>query len=67
MQDTIDLTPTWRAVVSTLVNCAVNGTSYKAREVAMDQLLRLADFADMVNAKNKEEHAEAEGTEGLLR
>lgn len=48
----IDCTPTWRALLPALVNVAANGTDNAARKVAMDELYRLADTVDQLNAKN---------------
>jgi hypothetical protein len=36
-----------------LVEVAVNGTTVEARKTAMDELMRLADFADRVNAERQ--------------
>jgi len=50
---TIDLRPTWRGLLPALVEVAVNGTTVEARKVAMDELFKLADFADKVNAERE--------------
>lgn len=51
---TIDMTPTWRALLPALVEVAVRGTSPEGRKQAMDALYELADFVDRHNAKAKE-------------
>ena len=48
---TIDLTPTWRALLPALVEVAVRGTSTEGRKEAMDALYGLADFVDKHNAE----------------
>lgn len=53
----IDLRPTWRGLLPALVEVAINGTDATARKVAMDELYRLADFADSVNAERDAEGA----------
>jgi hypothetical protein len=50
---TFNLTPTWRALLPVLVEVAIRGTSVEGRKAAMDELYRLADFADKVNAERK--------------
>ena len=52
---TIDMTPTWEALLPSLVHVAVNGTTAESRAVAMEQLLTLARHADSTIAdKNTE-------------
>lgn len=46
---TVDLTPTWEALVPVLVEVAARGTTSQARHDAMAELKRLARFADGVN------------------
>lgn len=50
---TIDMTPTWRALLPALVEVAVRGTSVDGRKQAMDALYELADFVDRANARAK--------------
>jgi len=50
---TIDITPTWEAILPVLVEVAVNGTSPEGRRDAMNELLRLARIVDAM-AENKE-------------
>ena len=54
MTETIDLTPSWRAVVDILVEVAAHGETKQARNDARDELRRMAELADkhvsMVNA-----------------
>jgi len=52
MNDTVDLTPTWEALIPLLVEVAAKGTSDKGRKAAMDELLRLARMVDRLNAKD---------------
>lgn len=50
---TIDMTPTWRALIPALVEVAVRGTSPEGRKEAMDALYSLADFVDNHNVEVK--------------
>lgn len=54
MNETIDITPSWRAVVDILVEVAAHAETKKARDEARDELRRMAELADkyvtMVNA-----------------
>lgn len=52
-QHTVDITPKWRALIPALVEVATKGTAPEAREVAMSELLRLADHVDRLNAERK--------------
>ena len=45
---TIDLTPTWRGLVPLIVEGIRNGTD-AGRAIAIEELYRLADFADEAN------------------
>jgi len=54
------------ARAAALVEVAVNGTTVEARKVAMDQLLRLADFADTINLE-REANGEAKRLAGVLK
>jgi hypothetical protein len=54
---TVDITPTWRSLMPVLVEVAVRGTSFEGRKAAMDELLRLADVVDRMNAEAKKEQA----------
>jgi hypothetical protein len=51
MPDTIDLTPTWEAIVPALVEVAARGTSPEARRDAMAELIRLARIADRLSPR----------------
>jgi YD repeat-containing protein len=52
---TIDITPTWEALLPSLVHLAVNGTTAESRKMGMEQLLILARHADSTIAdKNTE-------------
>lgn len=48
---TINLTPTWRGLMPAMVQVAVNGSTADARKFAMDELLKLADAVDLMNAE----------------
>lgn len=50
---TIDITPTWRALLPALVHVAVKGTP-EGSKIAMDSLYQLADAVDSMNAEAKE-------------
>lgn len=52
---TIDITPSWRGLLPYLVEVAANGTSAEGRKLAMEELYKLADLADRINAERKEE------------
>lgn len=47
---TIDLTPTWRGIMPALLAAVRDGTP-ESRSIAIEELNRLADFADAVNRK----------------
>lgn len=56
---TIDITPSWRAIVPTLVHVAAHATTPDSREAAMQELLRLADAVDQLNeSARKADHAD---------
>lgn len=63
---TIDMTPTWRALMPALVEVAVRGTDADGRKAAMDELNRLADFVDKRNSEAKKSEAESMTTPPLL-
>ena len=51
----IDITPTWEALLPSLVHIAVNGTTAESRKMGMEQLLILARHADRtISDKNTE-------------
>jgi hypothetical protein len=52
---TMDLRPSWRGLLPALVEVAVNGTTPEGRKIAMEELMRLADFADSVIAEREAE------------
>ena len=43
---TIDITPTWEALLPALVHCASHGTTVESRTMAMEELLKMARLAD---------------------
>jgi hypothetical protein len=45
---TIDLTPTWRSLIPLFVTAIEDGTP-TGRAMAIEELYRLADFADAAN------------------
>jgi hypothetical protein len=45
----INVTPTWKNLVPTLVELAEHGTTYESRQFAMKQLMSMADAADNWN------------------
>lgn len=57
MAKTIDMTPTWRALLPALVEVAARGTSVEGRKEAMDALYQLADAVDRMNARAKAEES----------
>ena len=57
---TIDICPTWQAILPVLVEVAANGSTAAGRMQAMDELMRLARIVDEMNEKAK---AEKEKTE----
>ena len=59
MARTIDLTPTWRALIPALVEVAANGDSAEGRKQALAALYELADFVDRHNAECKAAKREA--------
>jgi hypothetical protein len=59
--ETINLTPTWRGLLPALVELAINGETLTARKCAMDELYRLADFADSVIAERNEKETDKNG------
>jgi hypothetical protein len=46
---TIDICPSWRAILPILVEIAANSKSLEGRDAAMQELLRLADTVDQMN------------------
>ena len=52
---TVDVTPTWRALIPVLVEVAVRGDSVEGRREALNALYELADFVDRANARAKAE------------
>lgn len=51
---TIDLTPTWRAVLPILVEVAGTAERLEARQEAMKELQRMADLADAYVKEHKQ-------------
>lgn len=49
---TVDMTPTWRGLMPALVAAIENGTP-AGRQIAIDELNRLANFADNAIAADK--------------
>jgi len=56
--ETIDITPTWRAILPILVEIAANGKTPQSRDDAMHQLLKLADTVDQMNESIKTAEAD---------
>ena len=54
---TINITPTWAALMPVLVEVAANGSTAAGRKEAMGELMRLAKIVDELNAKAKKEQA----------
>lgn len=52
---TVDIRPTWRGLMPFLIACVQGGVNAEARTIATEELYRLAEFADEVNAAKKEE------------
>lgn len=48
----VDMTPTWRGLVPLLITAITDG-SPTAKSAAREELYRLADFADKINAERK--------------
>ena len=46
----VSIVPTWRGILPLLVEAAANGTTASARRTAMEELYRLADTVDAMNA-----------------
>lgn len=57
---TIDMTPTWEALLPGLLMAVENGTN-QGRAIAMEELMRLARFADRVNAANRDKNTKRQG------
>ena len=51
---TVSIVPTWRGILPLLVEVAANGTTATARRNAMEELYRLADKVDAMNAEASE-------------
>lgn len=49
---TIDLTPTWRAILPVLIEGLIHGTE-AGRSIAREELTRMADIADKYVASKK--------------
>jgi len=52
---TIDICPSWRAILPILVEIAANSKSLEGRDAAMQELLRLADTVDQMNESLRKE------------
>jgi hypothetical protein len=52
---TIDICPSWRAILPTLIEIAANGKTLEGRDAAMQELLRLADTVDQMNESLRRE------------
>ena len=46
---TINIAPTWRGILPALVHLALNGETKDARDIAWQELYRIADIADAAN------------------
>jgi hypothetical protein len=51
---TIDMTPTWKGLLPVLVHLVENATTSESRHVAMDELTRMANLADLYVTSQKE-------------
>lgn len=47
---TVNLTPTWKAATRILIACLKDGDSAEAKQSAEDELMRMADALDTINA-----------------
>lgn len=56
---TIDATPLWVGIMPLLIETAANGVSPEARTIAREELLRLAQAVDDMNARNEARRADA--------
>jgi hypothetical protein len=55
---TIDICPSWRAILPILIEIAANGQNPNGRHAAMQELLKLADTVDQMNESlRKADHA----------
>ena len=52
---TIDITPTWQQLLPLLIEVAANGDTLKARQNALNELMRLAKTVDDINIALKAE------------
>ena len=50
---TIDITPTWSALLPTLIELAARGRTKQARLTAIEELRRMAQVADLHVAQHK--------------
>ncbi len=50
---TIDMTPTWRAVLPIMIAAIQDGT-FEGKKIAREELERMADLADAYVAEHKE-------------
>tara|TARA_R110001599_G_scaffold243832_1_gene443763 strand:- start:229 stop:402 length:174 start_codon:yes stop_codon:yes gene_type:complete len=57
MAMTVDITPTWEALLPVLIRVATQGETAEAQEGAMSELLRMARACDEMNAKAKEDNS----------
>lgn len=57
-QKTIDITPTWEAVMPLMIATLESGTE-QAKEGIVKELYKLARFADAVNTANKKKNKES--------
>jgi hypothetical protein len=55
---TIDITPTWEALALHIAEIATNGTSFQARKIGEEELIRMAKLADLYVAIKKAEKNE---------
>lgn len=58
---TIDITPTWVAVLPILLAALENGTD-EGKRIAREELQRMADAADLYNASVRNPHRTERGT-----
>lgn len=54
----IDMTPTWRGILPILLAALEDGTP-EGKRIAREEIQRMADAADLWNARNAERESEA--------
>jgi hypothetical protein len=64
--ESINICPSWAALIPLLVEVAANGNSSEGRKSAMDELVRLATIVDEQNKTANQELAELKFVQGVL-